>query len=71
MSNSNDGCLSVLLVAGALFSWIVSGTLAWDWVEPDDFGGAIGFLIVWAILGRMFQFATGLLAVLLANLLGK
>ena len=57
MSNSNNG--------GALIGlmWLVtigisigSGVMAWNWIEPDSFLGAIGFLIVWAILSKVGHF---------------
>lgn len=48
--------------AGALvmFMWILtialsigSGVLAWNWIDPDSFLGAIGFLILWGILSKV------------------
>lgn len=51
--------------AGALvsFIWILtvglsigSGILAWNWIEPESFLGAIGFLIVWGVLSKIGHF---------------
>ena len=51
--------------SGALvmFMWIVtiglsiySGMLAWDWVEPESFFGAIGFVILWGIFSKIGHF---------------
>lgn len=36
-----------------LFSFIVfilSGILAWNWIDPENFGQGIVFVIVWFIL---------------------
>jgi hypothetical protein len=66
MSNSDNG--------GALIGimWLVtvgisigSGVMAWNWIEPDSFFGAIGFLIVWGILSKIGHFlAMGLVAIM-------
>ncbi len=48
---------------GAIACWLISGMLAWNWVEPAGFGGAILFLIVWGALGKLFSFV-GSLAIL-------
>ena len=66
MNNSDNG--GILIV----FMWIVtvgisigSGVMAWNWIEPDSFLGAIGFLIVWTVLSKIGHFlATGLVAIL-------
>lgn len=48
MNNSdNGGCLSILIFVIYAIAWIGSGMMAWDWVEPESFGGAILFLIAW------------------------
>lgn len=65
MSDSNNG---VVLVA---FLWITtiaisifSGFLAWDWVEPESFWGAIGFLLLWGILSTIGHYiALGIAAI--------
>ncbi|MFZ4414661.1 MAG: hypothetical protein ACOYOV_16375 [Bacteroidales bacterium] len=64
MSNSDSGLALVALM------WIVtivisigSGILAWNWIEPQSFWGAIGFLILWGILSKVGHFlAMGLVA---------
>jgi len=38
-----------------IIAWIGSGSLAWNWVEPDSFGGAIIFIIAWGVLGYIAQ----------------
>jgi hypothetical protein len=70
MSNSDaGGCLSVLMIIGTVASWLGSGVLAWDWVEPDSFGTAILFLIAWGILGKVFDFVLGLIIMGIASML--
>lgn len=66
MSNSDNGGGVVALL------WIVtigisigSGVMAWNWIEPDSFLGAIGFLIIWGILSKVGHLlAMGLVALL-------
>lgn len=66
MSNSdNGGCLVVIMWIATIAISIGSGVLAWDWIEPDDFFGAIIFLIVWGILSKIGHFlAMGALALI-------
>ena len=69
MSNSdfNGGILATLLFIGTIASWIGSGTVAWNWVEPDSFGGAIIFLIAWGILGVIFDAVVALIIGIVAG----
>jgi hypothetical protein len=62
MSNSdNSGCLGIGIIAIYIAAWVGTGTIAWNWVEPDSFGGAILFLIAWSILGYIAQLLGGLI----------
>lgn len=62
MSNSNDGgCLAIFAIIIPIATWIWTGTMAWDWVEPENFWGAIKFLIVWGIFGYIAQIIGGLI----------
>lgn len=65
MSDSNNsGFLLALLWLITLGISIGSGVMAWNWIEPDSFLGAIGFLIAWAILSKIRHFlAMGIVAV--------
>jgi hypothetical protein len=59
MDNSDTGgCfLSALMITiGHVISWVGSGVLAWNWIEPDSFGQAILFIIVWGIIGIVTDF---------------
>lgn len=66
MSNSdNTGMLLGLMWLVTIGISIGSGVLAWNWIDPDSFLGAIGFLIVWAILSKIGHFlAMALVAVM-------
>lgn len=52
----NSGALVMFMWIGTIALSIFSGVLAWDWVEPESFFGAIGFLIVWAIFSKIGHF---------------
>lgn len=69
--NSADasGFLSVLLILGSIASWLGSGIVAWNMVEPDNFGGAILFLIAWGIMGKVFDFILALAITGIANMM--
>ncbi|GGI56979.1 hypothetical protein [Winogradskyella haliclonae] len=64
MNESNDGCFIAMLWVITILISILSGVLAWNWIEPDSFFGAIGFLIIWAILSKIGHFiAVALVAI--------
>ena len=70
MSNSeNGGCLVVLMFVIYAAAWIGTGTMAWNWVEPDSFGGAILFLIAWGILGYIAQIIGGLIIAAIGSMM--
>lgn len=66
MSNTeNDGALIALVWIITIFISIGSGIMAWNWIDPSSFLGAIGFLILWGILSKIGHFlAVGIIAVL-------
>lgn len=62
MSNSeNGGCLAFFAIVIPIAGWLGTGYMAWNWVEPESFWGAIKFLIAWGILGAIAQFLAGLI----------
>lgn len=70
MSNSdNYGCFTVLTFIIYILAWAGSGVLAWNWVEPDSFGGAIVFLIVWGVLGYIAKIIGGLIIVGISSMM--
>ena len=48
-----------------LFTIILSGWLAWTWVQPESFGGAILFLMIRSALESAFAYLISIIAVLL------
>lgn len=64
MSNSdNGGALIGLMWLVTIGISIGSGIMSWNWIEPESFFGAIGFLIVWGILSKIGHFiAMGIVA---------
>lgn len=68
MSDNNAlGCSVVFVVIARIAAFIGPGFLAWDWIEPDSFGSAILFLLLWSILGFVAQLLVFGIAVLLAK----
>ena len=64
-SSDNGGAFVALLWIVTILISIFSGVLAWKWIEPESFLGAIGFLILWGILSKIGHvLATGLVALL-------
>lgn len=65
MSNSgNSGGLVILIWIVTIAISIGSGIMAWDWIEPESFLGAIVFLLLWGILSKVGHFlAMGLVAI--------
>ena len=66
MSDSqNAGFFVAILWIVTIALSILSGIIAWDWVEPDSFFGFIGFLLVWGLLSKVGHFlAMGIVALL-------
>ncbi len=63
----NTGALVMFMWLLTLALSILSGIIAWSWVEPDSFFGAIGFLIVWSILIKISHFVSFGIVALLFN----
>lgn len=59
------GCLALIMLIATGASWIGSGLISWSWLEPDSFGQVLLFIIVWGILGKVFDvILTGILIAL-------
>jgi len=52
----NEGIFALIAIVGRIATWIISGTMAWNWVEPESFFGAVGFLIAWGVIGKVVDF---------------
>ena len=68
-SDAAGGLLAAIMLIGAITSWILSGIVSWNWVEPESFGGAILFIIVWGIMGKVFDFIISMAIAGIASLL--
>jgi hypothetical protein len=54
MSDSSEaGCLSIAIIIITLAISIGSGMIAWNWIEPEGFWGAIVFIIAWGVLSKI------------------
>lgn len=70
MSNvGTSAFFGLLVLIGTIGSWVISGMLAWEWVEPHSFGKVILFLIVWTVFGGITNFISSLILQGIANLL--
>ncbi len=52
-SSDNSGVLLALLWVITIIISISSGIIAWNWIDPKSFWGALGFLILWGILSKI------------------
>jgi hypothetical protein len=65
MSNSKEGALIILMWFVTIGISIGSGVMAWNWIEPESFLGAIVFIIAWGALSKIGHvLAVGLVALL-------
>lgn len=39
-----------------IMMWIISGLMAWHWIEPTNFWQALFFVGAWLLLGFVLQF---------------
>jgi hypothetical protein len=54
MSDSSEvGCLSIAIIIITVAISIGSGMIAWNWIEPEGFWGAIVFIIAWGVLSKI------------------
>lgn len=64
-NNAGEGILAILIIIIQISAFIYTGKLAWDWVGPKSFWGAVQFCIVWSILESIAYFVIGGIAMLL------
>jgi len=66
-SDKDNNILIAIWIVTVVIS-IGSGILAWNWVEPESFFGAIWFLIFWGIFSTIGHFvAAGIITVIMGN----
>lgn len=69
MSDSHNGCFGIIIILIYAISWIGTGVMAWNWIEPDSFGGAILFIMAWSFLGFIAHMIGGIIVVGLQNII--
>lgn len=52
-------------------AFIGGGLLAWQWIEPDDFGRGVLFVLVWGVLTYLFRLVIVLIIGGIAMLFGE
>lgn len=52
----NSGALLMLMWLGTIALSIGSGILAWSFLKPESFFGALGFILLWGILSKAGHF---------------
>ena len=65
MSEYNGGCIITLIWGITIAISIGAGILAWNWIEPESFGGAILFVIAWGLLTKIGHFIASLITALI------
>ena len=69
MNNSNNGAFLGIAALGIyIAAWVGTGTMAWNWIEPTSFWGAIKFLLAWGLLGFVAQLIGGLIIAGIASI---
>ena len=68
-SSGNNGCLVVLIFLIYAGAWIGAGTVAWNWVQPASFGGAILFILAWGLLGYIAQIIGGFIIAAISSMM--
>lgn len=70
MSTSNNGgYLAILMFVIYALAWVGTGVMAWNWVEPESFSGAILFLITWGIFGFIAKLLGSLIIAGIASMM--
>lgn len=71
-TDNGGGCLVVLSAFVApVVAFVGGGLLAWRWIEPDDFGQGVLFVLVWGVLTFLFRWIVVLIIGGIAMLFGE
>ncbi len=65
--DNSGGCLAGSLMLGMVGSWIGSGIIAWNWIEPDSFGRVLIFLLAWGALSWLCTFVLNAVILLIGG----
>lgn len=66
--SEGEGCLMFILWIGTIAISIGSGLMAWEWIEPDSFFGAVVFIVVWSILSYIGHMIAAFIVAILGGL---
>lgn len=56
----NEGSFAgCALLVGTIVLSIISGILAWNWIEPESFVEAIAFIIAWGLFSYVSHIVIG------------
>lgn len=64
-SNDEGNFIALFIFLGSAVAWAGSGYAAWQFTEPENFLGAILFLVAWGIFGYIAQLLIGGLMMML------
>jgi hypothetical protein len=56
MNNSDKRrFLTIIIIIVPIVTWLGSGYMAWNWVNPESFWGFLLFLVSWGVFGYIAQ----------------
>ncbi|OFY42376.1 MAG: hypothetical protein A2X18_10845 [Bacteroidetes bacterium GWF2_40_14] len=67
-ASNNGGSFGFVVLLGTIAVSILSGILAWNWIEPESFFGAIIFLIAWSLFSYIGYLVLGGIVALFGGL---
>lgn len=63
----NAGCFAAILWIATIVVSILTGIMAWNWIEPESFGGALLFLAAWWLFSYIGHILLGGLISIIGN----
>ncbi len=54
-NSNNDGCLVLVFIILKIALPIAAGVGCWNWLEPKNFAGVLGFLLIWAAVAWLIN----------------
>ena len=51
--DSKAGCVGILAIIAYIGIIVGCGFLSWNWIDPDDFGTGLLFVLVWGLLSAL------------------
>jgi len=53
---------------GSIVGWILAGIWTWNWIEPDSFGRAVLWLIVFGLVSAVIRLVFTLIGVAIGSI---